>query len=184
MQIGDKVPEVLGVDQEGREWRMSDFSGRKVILYFYPKDSTPGCTAEACSLRDHFGELQALGYDILGVSADSAESHQKFAAAQSLPFPLIADTDKRLIEAMGVWGEKNRYGRITVGLLRTTFLIDEQGCVERIFTPRTDSHENPRRTDSESHRAQSLRPIFATHRPCRVTTRAGGIENRRTRILF
>ena len=106
MQIGDKVPEVLGVDQEGREWRMSDFSGRKVILYFYPKDSTPGCTAEACSLRDHFGELQALGYDILGVSADSAESHQKFAAAQSLPFPLIADTDKRLIEAMGVWGEK------------------------------------------------------------------------------
>ena len=135
MQIGDKVPEVLGLDQEGREWRMSDFSGRKVILYFYPKDSTPGCTAEACSLRDHFGELQALGYDILGVRADSAESHQKFAAAQSLPFPLIADTDKRLIEAMGVWGEKNRYGRITVGLLRTTFLIDEQGCVERIFTP-------------------------------------------------
>ena len=111
MQIGDKVPEVLG------------------------HDSTPGCTAEACSLRDHFAELQSLGYDIVGVSADSAENHRKFAAAQSLPFPLIADTDKQLIEAMGVWGEKNRYGRITVGLLRTTFLIDEKGCVERIFTP-------------------------------------------------
>lgn len=135
MQIGDKVPEVLGHDQEGREVRMSDFAGRKVILYFYPKDSTPGCTAEACSLRDHFAELQSLGYDIVGVSADSAESHRKFAAAQSLPFPLIADTDKQLIEAMGVWGEKNRYGRITVGLLRTTFLIDEKGSVERIFTP-------------------------------------------------
>ena len=143
MNIGDKLPEVLGVDQNGQEVRTSEYAGRKVILYFYPKDQTPGCTAEACSLRDNYSELTQMGYEVIGVSADSAESHQKFIAARQLPFRLIADTDKTLINAMGVWGEKNRYGKITVGLLRTTFLIDEEGKVESIFTPgqiRTKEH--------------------------------------------
>lgn len=143
MQIGEQVPELLGIDQNGQEVRMSQYAGRKVILYFYPKDQTPGCTAEACSLRDNYSDLTALGYDVIGVSADSVESHQKFIEAHHLPFRLIADTDKTLINAMGVWGEKNRYGHITVGLLRTTFLIDETGKVESIFTPgqiRTKEH--------------------------------------------
>ena len=111
MNIGDKLPEILGVDQNGQEVRTSEYAGRKVILYFYPKDQTPGCTAEACSLRDNYSELTQMGYEVIGVSADSAESHQKFIAAHELPFRLIADTDKTLINAMGVWGEKNRYGK-------------------------------------------------------------------------
>ena len=114
MNIGDKLPEILGVDQNGQEVRTSEYAGRKVILYFYPKDQTPGCTAEACSLRDNYSELTQMGYEVIGVSADSAESHQKFIAAHELPFRLIADTDKTLINAVGVWGEKNRYGKITV----------------------------------------------------------------------
>lgn len=134
MKQGDKIPDILGKDQTGKEIRSTDFTGRKLILYFYPKDNTPGCTAEACSLRDGFETLRDLGYDIVGVSTDSAESHQKFAEQQMLPFPLIADTERKLIDAMGVWGEKNRYGRITKGLLRTTFLIDETGHIEHIFT--------------------------------------------------
>ena len=134
MKQGDKIPDILGKDQTGKEIRSTDFTGRKLILYFYPKDNTPGCTAEACSLRDGFETLRDLGYDIVGVSTDSAESHQKFAEQQMLPFPLIADTERKLIDAMGVWGEKNRYGRITKGMLRTTFLIDETGHIERIFT--------------------------------------------------
>lgn len=143
MNIGDKLPEVLGIDQNGQEVRTSEYAGRKVILYFYPKDQTPGCTAEACSLRDHYSDLTQLGYEVIGVSADSVESHQKFIEAHQLPFRLIADTEKTLINAMGVWGEKNRYGKITIGLLRTTFLIDEEGKVESIFTPgqiRTKEH--------------------------------------------
>lgn len=143
MNIGDKLPEVLGIDQNGQEVRTSEYAGRKVILYFYPKDQTPGCTAEACSLRDHYSDLTQLGYEVIGVSADSVESHQKFIEAHQLPFRLIADTKKTLINAMGVWGEKNRYGKITIGLLRTTFLIDEEGKVESIFTPgqiRTKEH--------------------------------------------
>lgn len=136
MNIGDKVPEILGVDQHGKEVKMSDFAGRKVVLYFYPKDNTPGCTAEACSLRDNYGELQALDYEVIGVSADSAASHEKFIAKQNLPFRLISDPERTLIQAMGVWGEKNMYGKITMGLLRTTFLISENGTIEQIFTPR------------------------------------------------
>ena len=143
MNIGDKLPEVLGLDQNGKEVRTSEYAGRKVVLYFYPKDQTPGCTADACSLRDNYTELTQMGYEVIGVSADSVESHQKFIEAHQLPFRLIADTEKTLINAMGVWGEKNRYGKITVGLLRTTFLIDEEGKVESIFTPgqiRTKEH--------------------------------------------
>lgn len=136
MNIGDKIPAVLGLDQDGNEVKAADFAGRKIVLYFYPKDSTPGCTAEACSLRDNYAALQAQGYEVIGVSADSAASHQRFIEKQALPFRLIADTDKTLIDAMGVWGEKNMYGKITMGLIRTTFLVGEDGRIEQIFSGR------------------------------------------------
>jgi len=134
MKVGDRAPEVLGKDENGKEIRLSDFQGRKLVLYFYPKDNTSGCTAEACSLRDGFQELQAKGYEVVGVSKDSAASHQMFKAKHQLPFPLIADVDHTLLEAMGAWGEKTMYGKKVFGTIRTTFVIDEQGVIERIFT--------------------------------------------------
>lgn len=133
MKIGDMAPEVLGRDEQGREIKLSDYRGRKLILYFYPKDNTSGCTAEACSLRDHHQELQAAGYEVVGVSKDSAASHVKFKEKYALPFPLIADVDHTLLEAMGAWGEKVMYGKKTVGTIRTTFLIDEEGRIAEIF---------------------------------------------------
>lgn len=134
--IGDRVPDLLGTDQEGKEVRMSDYQGRKVALYFYPKDNTSGCTAEACSLRDGYEALQAKGYEIIGVSKDSAKSHQGFIQKQQLPFRLIADTETTLQQAFGVWAEKKLYGRTYMGTLRTTFIIDEQGVVTHIFGPK------------------------------------------------
>ncbi len=133
MKIGDMAPEVLGRDEQGREIKLSDYRGRKLILYFYPKDNTSGCTAEACSLRDHHQELQAAGYEVVGVSKDSAASHVKFKEKHELPFPLIADVDHTLLEAMGAWGEKVMYGKKTFGTIRTTFLIDEEGRITDIF---------------------------------------------------
>lgn len=136
MNIGDKAPELLGVDQNGNEVKLSDFAGQNLVLYFYPKDNTSGCTAEACSLRDNIGALAAKGYRIVGVSSDSEASHKKFIAAHDLPFPLIADTDHRLQELMGVWGEKSMYGRKYMGTFRTTFLIGPDGRITRIFGPK------------------------------------------------
>lgn len=136
MNIGDKVPEILGVDQNGAEVKMSDYAGKNVVLYFYPKDNTSGCTAEACSLRDNIDALKAKGYEVIGVSSDSEASHQKFIAKHELPFRLIADTDHKLQEAMGVWGEKKLYGRTYMGTLRTTFLVDGNGIVRDIFGPK------------------------------------------------
>ena len=133
MNIGDHAPEVLGKDEQGREIRLSDYKGRKLVLYFYPKDNTSGCTSEACSLRDRYEELQGAGYEVVGVSKDSAASHQKFKEKHSLPFPLIADVDKTLMEAMGAWGEKNMYGRKTMSTIRTTFIINEEGIIENIL---------------------------------------------------
>ena len=133
MNIGDKAPEILGKDEQGRDIRLSDYKGRKLVLYFYPKDNTSGCTAEACSLRDHYGELQAKGYEVVGVSKDSAQSHQKFKEKYQLPFPLIADVDHTLLEAMGAWGEKSMYGKKVVGTIRTTFVINEEGIIEQIM---------------------------------------------------
>lgn len=133
MNIGDKAPEILGKDENGKEIRLSDFQGRKLILYFYPKDNTSGCTAEACSLRDHHQELQQAGFEIVGVSKDSAASHVKFKEKYELPFPLIADIDHTLLEAMGAWGEKSMYGKKTMGTIRTTFIINELGIIEQIF---------------------------------------------------
>ena len=136
MEIGDKVPELLGVDQDGKEVKMSDFAGKKVVLYFYPKDNTPGCTAEACSLRDRYTELNEKGYEVIGVSKDSTDSHKKFIAKHELPFILISDTDKVLQKEMGAWGEKTMCGRTTEGTLRTTFLISEDGRIENIMSPK------------------------------------------------
>ena len=134
MNVGDNAPEILGKDENGQEIRLSDFKGRKLVLYFYPKDNTSGCTAEACSLRDHYETLQGAGYEVVGVSKDSAISHQKFKEKHELPFPLIADVDHTLLEAMGAWGEKNMYGKKTMGTIRTTFIINEEGIIEQIFT--------------------------------------------------
>ena len=134
MKIGDKAPEILGKDEQGRDIRLSDYKGRKLVLYFYPKDNTSGCTAEACSLRDRYQELQGAGYEVVGVSKDSAASHVKFKEKYSLPFPLIADVDKTLLEAMGAWGEKTMYGKKTMGTIRTTFIINEDGIIEKIFS--------------------------------------------------
>lgn len=136
LYVGDKIPEILGLNQDGKEIKQSDFKGKKMVLYFYPKDSTPGCTAQACSLRDNYNDFQKAGYEILGVSADSASSHQKFIAKQQLPFQLIADTDKKLSEAFGTWGEKSMYGKQYMGMFRTTFIVDENGIITRIMLPK------------------------------------------------
>ena len=134
MNIGDKAPETLGFDENGKEIRLSDYKGKKIVLYFYPKDNTSGCTTEACNLRDHYEELQQAGYAVIGASVDGEKSHQKFIEKHALPFPLIADTDKKLVEQFGVWGEKSMYGRKYMGTFRTTFIIDEEGFIERIIT--------------------------------------------------
>ena len=136
MNIGDQAPDLLGLDEQGNELRLSQFRGQRVVLYFYPKDNTPGCTAEACSFRDHEAELAAAGYAVVGVSADSAQSHVRFRERHGLPFHLVADTECQLIEAFGAWGEKKMCGRTYMGILRTTFVIDEEGRIAHIFTPK------------------------------------------------
>jgi peroxiredoxin Q/BCP len=136
MNVGDKIPEVLGIDQNGQEIKSSDYRGRKLVLYSYPKANTPGCTAEACSLEAHKDELAAAGYDIIGISKDRVELQKKFADKQNLSFPLIADTDTKVLQELGVWGEKTNYGRTTMGILRTTYLVNEEGVIEKIFTPK------------------------------------------------
>ena len=149
MKIGENVSDVtLGVNQNGQEMKVADFKGKKIVLYFYPKDSTPGCTAEACSLRDNYAELREKGYEVVGVSVDSAKSHQKFIEKHSLPFDLIADTDKKLVEQFGVWAMKKMCGREYMGTLRTTFIIDENGVIERIY----DSKE----VNTKTHGTQIL----------------------------
>lgn len=136
MNIGDKVPDLLGKDQNGNEIRISDFPGKKIALYFYPKDMTSGCTAQACNLRDHRDELADAGYQVIGVSVDNEASHRKFIDKNALNFPLIADTDHRLVEQFGVWGEKSMYGRKYMGTFRTTFIIGQDGKVEHIMLPK------------------------------------------------
>lgn len=137
LNIGDKVPEVLGTDENGREISLSDFRGKKLALYFYPKDLTSGCTAQACSLRDGYADLLQAGYAVVGVSVDPAASHLRFKAKNDLPFPLIADTDHRLVETFGVWGEKSMYGRKYMGTMRTTFIIDpDTATILHIIMPK------------------------------------------------
>ena len=136
LQVGDKAPEILGINQAGKEIKLSDYSGRKLVLYFYPKDNTSGCTAEACSIRDEYADLRKAGYEIIGVSVDNEKSHQKFIEKNQLPFDLIADTEKSLVEQFGVWAEKSMYGRKYMGTLRTTFIIDKNGIIEKIILPK------------------------------------------------
>jgi peroxiredoxin Q/BCP len=136
LQVGDKAPSILGLNQDGKEIKLADFAGKKVVLYFYPKDNTPGCTAEACSLRDGYDDLRKKGYEVIGVSTDSEASHKKFIAGKNLPFDLIADTDKKLSETFGTWGEKSMYGRQYMGMFRSTYIIDETGTIIRIILPK------------------------------------------------
>ncbi len=134
LKSGDVAPDFLGLDENGNEIRVSDYKGKRLVVYFYPKDSTPGCTAEACSLRDGMEELTAAGYAVVGVSADSAVSHGRFKEKQQLNFPLIADVEKHTIQAFGAWGEKKMAGRVYMGIIRTTFVIGANGIVERVIS--------------------------------------------------
>lgn len=148
MNIGDKAPEVLGTDQNGKEIKVSDYKGKKIVLYFYPKDSTPGCTSQACNLRDNYSELQRQGYVVIGASIQDEKSHKRFIEKNNLPFPIIADKDLKLVETFGVYGEKKMCGRTYMGTFRTTFIINEEGIIERIL--------NPKKIKVKEHAAQIL----------------------------
>lgn len=134
LKAGDKAPEFEGKDQDGNLIKSSDLRGKKIVLYFYPKDNTPGCTAQSCNLRDNYEALQKQGYVVLGVSQDSEASHQKFIAKFDLPFPLLADTDHTIHNLFGTWGEKSMYGRKYMGTFRTTFIIDEEGIISEVIS--------------------------------------------------
>jgi thioredoxin-dependent peroxiredoxin len=143
LEVGKKAPEFEAKDQKGNLVKLSDFKGKKVVLYFYPKDNTPGCTAQACNLRDNYEALQKAGYVVLGVSSDSEKSHQKFIEKQNLPFTLLADEDLKVHEAYGTWVEKSMYGRKYMGTARTTFIIDENGNLSEIIEKvNTKEHTN------------------------------------------
>lgn len=148
LNIGDKIPSLLGFDENGNEIKSADYKGKKLVIYFYPKDNTPGCTSQACSLRDNYEELLKNGYAILGVSADSADSHKNFIAKHNLPFPLIADVDKELIKTFGVWQEKKNFGKTYMGIVRTTFVIDEEGTIKEKI--------EGRKVDTKNHSSQIL----------------------------
>ena len=148
MNVGDKAPEILGTDQDGKEIKLSDYKGKKNALYFYPKDLTAGCTAQACNLRDNYHELIEKGYVIIGVSIQDEKSHKKFIEKNNLPFPIIADTNLKLVKEFGVYGEKKMYGRTYMGTFRTTFIINEDGVIERII--------GPKQIKTKDHTAQIL----------------------------
>ncbi len=144
LKEGQKAP-----DFKIGENTLKNFAGKKVILYFYPKDNTSGCTAQACNLRDNFSELKKMGFEVIGVSPDSEKSHTGFKSKHELPFGLIADTEKKLLEAYGAWGEKKLYGRVYMGVIRTTFIIDEKGMIEKII----------RKVDTKNHSAQIMKEL-------------------------
>ncbi|GAA4519498.1 MULTISPECIES: thioredoxin-dependent thiol peroxidase [Sphingobacterium] len=133
LEVGSKAPEIIAKNQKGETIKLSDFLGKKVILYFYPKDNTPGCTTEACNFRDNYQFLLGKGFEVIGVSVDSEQSHQKFIAKYELPFNLLADEDKKIVNDYGVWVEKNMYGKKYMGTARTTFVIDEKGYIQHII---------------------------------------------------
>ena len=146
LKEGDPAPDFHGVNEKGEPVSLADYRGKKLVLYFYPKDDTPGCTAQACSLRDGYGELRQHGFEILGVSPDSAKKHTKFQEKYTLPFTLLADEDHAVAESYGVWGPKKFMGRAYDGIHRTTFIINEEGKIERILT----------KIDTENHAQQGL----------------------------
>ena len=133
LSAGTPAPRLSGTDQNGNALAINDFAGKKLVIFFYPQDDTPTCTKEACNLRDNYGALRAAGYEVIGVSPDSEKSHKKFIDKFQLPFPLISDVDRKWIDAFGVWGEKQMYGKTYMGLHRSTFLIDEQGTIARVI---------------------------------------------------
>ena len=133
LKEGMRAPGFEGIDQNGNDVKLSDFTGKKVVLYFYPKDNTPGCTAEACNLRDNYDSFLKKGFAVIGVSPDNEKSHKGFTAKYSLPFLLIADTSKRILNDYGVWGEKKMYGKTFLGVIRTTFIIDEKRIIQKII---------------------------------------------------
>jgi thioredoxin-dependent peroxiredoxin len=138
---GEKAPAFSGMDQHGNKYALKDLKGKKVVLYFYPEDDTPTCTVQACNLRDNYALLKEHGFEVVGVSPDDIKKHQKFESKYSLPFTLLADPEHKIIDAYGVWGEKNLYGRKYMGLHRTTFVIDEKGIIRKIFLkPRSKQH--------------------------------------------
>jgi peroxiredoxin Q/BCP len=146
LQVGDKAPAFKAKNEKGETVSLADYKGKKLVLYFYPKDDTPGCTAEACDLRDNYQSFQSQGYEILGVSPDNEAKHQKFIAKHELPFSLLADTDNVVATAFGTWGEKSMYGKKYMGILRTTFVIDEKGKIEKVIE----------KVDTKKHTAQLL----------------------------
>ena len=144
LKVGDKAPAFNLRNADGKSVKLSDYKGKKLVLYFYPKDMTPGCTKEACTFRDDYDELKNQGVEIAGVSADDQKSHQKFAGKYSLPFTLLSDPDHEMIEKYGAWGEKSLYGKKFIGILRMTYIIDEQGRIAHIFKkvkPETHSQD-------------------------------------------
>lgn len=142
-QAGTKAPDFRGTNQNGKEISLNDFIGKKLILYFYPKDDTPGCTAEACNLNDNYESWIAKGFEVVGISPDSTASHTKFSKKYGLKFNLIADTEKKILQDYGVWAEKSMYGKKYFGVIRTTFIIDEQGIIKEVFTKvNTKDHTN------------------------------------------
>ncbi|PKP20643.1 MAG: thioredoxin-dependent thiol peroxidase [Bacteroidetes bacterium HGW-Bacteroidetes-21] len=143
LQAGDKAPEFEGLDQYGKKISLGDFKGKKLVLFFYPKDNTPGCTAEACNLRDNYDHLKKKGFELVGISVDDLSSHKKFAEKFKLPFSLISDTNKNIVNAYGVWGEKKMYGKTYEGTHRVTFIINEKAHIEQIFEKvNTKDHAN------------------------------------------
>ena len=147
LNIGDEAPDFAIPDQDGIVHKLADYRGRKLIIYFYPKDDTPGCTAQACNLRDNYYDLRQKGYEIIGVSVDDEKSHQKFIQKFELPFTLLSDTNKTMVEAYGVWQEKSMYGRKYMGTMRYTFIIDENGIIQDIIT----------KVDTKEHAAQLVK---------------------------
>jgi peroxiredoxin Q/BCP len=148
LKIGDRMPDFEVVDQDGNKVSSKDFIGKKTVVYFYPKDNTSGCTAEACSIRDNFEALIAKGYNVVGVSKDSAASHRKFIEKYELPFTLLSDTSTQMLQAFGAWGEKKMYGKTVLGTIRRTFIFDEEGILERIIE----------KVDTKNHAEQILNP--------------------------
>ncbi len=149
LKEGDKAPDFKGINENGDTVTLADFQGKKLILFFYPKADTPGCTAEACSLRDGYDELRARGFELLGVSPDTSKKQGKFKEKYSLPFSLIADTEHEILKAYGAWGEKQMYGKTYEGVLRTTFVIDETGHIAKIFS----------KVDTKNHAGQILEAL-------------------------
>jgi peroxiredoxin Q/BCP len=149
LKVGDSAPLFTGKDQNGKEISLASLRGKKVILYFYPKDNTPGCTAEACNLRDNYSELRKKGFEVIGVSADSETSHQKFIGKYNLPFTLISDPDRNILEAYNAWGKKSLYGRVFNGILRKSFVIDEKGIIIGIFD----------KVDTKNHTSQIIQAL-------------------------